>query len=315
MLLTQISPNDPVSALAVRGLSETAPIVMDLQLFSRSGSSALIKTAREGSVPASIFRSLNEEKTSTGPTPNYDTIAKKIVSFQAKVDKILESRNEDPMAELALQTLLEAREHGYVFQNAVFHGDAAVDAESFNGFDALVDTAWELSLEDDGFADGLIVPLGNSDGNFTKQQQYIEAVLKLFERVRGGASHAYMPAALKIRTVSVGKALGYYRNSIDQFGETIDIIGDTIIRSAGRKKNGSEVVAFDETVGASNKCASIYAVRWGEGVDLTALTSIGLQGEFSGLIGKFYINEVDMDMAMILQDDTALVKQVGFRLE
>lgn len=316
MLLAQASPSDPISRAAFTGFFRTAPILKDMQFFSKTGSSALIKTAREGSVPASIFRSLNENKTSTGPTPNYDTIAKKIVSFQAKVDKILEQRNEDVATELEAQTILEAMEHGWIFQNQAFHADSAVDSEGFDGIANLVHASWSKSLDDAnfGYADGLIVPLGNSDANRTKQEQFVEAVLWLISIVRGGASHLYMPEALKIRMVSIGKALGYYRSSIDEFGQTIDMIGDTVIRGAGRTKAGGEILNFDETVGGSDICASVYAVRWGEGTDLTVLTSKGLVGEYSGLISKHYINEVDMDAAIVRQNPTAIVKLKGFRL-
>jgi hypothetical protein len=314
MRIEQASASNPVTNLALQGLMQTCPILADVDFFIRPGSSPQIKKSREGATPASIWRSLNENKTSTPPTPIYESQTKRILSWQTQVDKILEQRNEDPIAELAFQSLIEARENGWILQDKFFNGDNGTDAEEIDGFVNKVAAGQTLSLATDGYTNGLQVPVGNSDTNTGAQQNFIEEVLKMIEMVRGGASHLYVPANLKIRMLTVARNLGYYKQSKDELGASVDMIGDTIIRSAGRNKDGSSIIPFNETVGSSSDCASIYAVRWGEGVDLTALTSAGLVGEAAGLVGKFYTNEFDMDLALVLQDETALVKKTGWRL-
>jgi len=314
MLLRQISPSDPVTRLALDGLESRCPILQDVQFYSRPGSADRVKQSREAETPSSIFRSLNESPNSaTGATPTYLTPAKKIVSFDAKVDVILEDRNEDPEAELAYQTRLKAEEAGWILQNKFFEGDDAADAESFDGLRNKVDAAWTLQAGVSG-GDGVVLQLGNSDDAVAAQQTAVEELLKLFATVRGGASHAYMNEYLKIRWLTVAKALGYYRLSKDELGNDIELIGSTIIRGAGFSKAGTPLLPFTETAGAASNASSIFAARWAERSDLTALTSVGLKARYAGQSGNFLINNVNMDMELVLQDVTALVQSKGWRL-
>jgi len=309
-LLTAISPSDPISRLALEGLYATAPILNDIEFYAKPGSSDLVKIAREGTAQASIFRSLNENNSPTPPTPTETPMAKRIVSFDAQADVTLEDRDEDPETELAYQTRLEAMEAGYILQEKVFEGDNGANGEEFDGYRNLVSATWILPVA----TNGIVVPVGNSDDVVSAQQAAIEELVKLGERVRGGATHYYMPAFLRIRFLTISKNLGYYRQSKDEVGNVIDLIGNTIVRSAGYKKDGTALLPFTETCGASTNCSSIFAVRWGERVDLSALTSVGCKGRFAGQSGNLLTNNVNMDMTLILQNPTALVQSTGWRL-
>ncbi|MFQ5633080.1 MAG: major capsid protein [bacterium] len=309
-LLRAISPSDPVSRLALEGLEQFAPILQDVEFYQRPGASDNPKKAREGTVPTSIFRSLNEDNTATPPAPTYPAITKKIVSFDAKVDTLLEDRNEDPEAELAYQTRLEANEAAWILQEKVFEGDSGSDPEEFDGMRNVVAAGQILTTA----TNGLQIPTGNSDANVTAQQLAIEKLLNHISRVRGGATHLYANEDLINRLVTVGKNLGYYRTSIDEFGNQIERIRNVILRGAGMKKDGTLLLPFTETVGTSSDCSSIFMVRWGERVDLSALTSVGVKGKYAGQSGNFLINNVNLDMALVLQNDTALVQSKGWRL-
>lgn len=314
MLLQQISPNDPVTSLALEGLLSSAPILQDAQFYSRTGSADRVKETREAETPASIFRSLNESPNSaTGAAPNYLTPAKKIVSYDAKVDTILEHRNEDAEAELAHQTRLKSEEAGWILQEKFFEGDDAVDPESFDGLRNKVSGDWLLQAGEAG-GNGVVLLLGNSDEAVAAQQTSTEELLKLFAMVRGGATHCYMNEFLKIRWITVAKALGYYRQTKDELGNLVDNIGTTIIRGAGFAKNGTPLLPFNETVGAASNASSIFAVRWGERINLSVLTSVGLKAQYAGQSGNYIINNVNMDIELVLQNPTALVQSQGWRL-
>ena len=307
--LRELSPSDAVTNRALDGLYATASILNDVEFFPRTGSSALVKTARQAGAKTKITRSINEDVSATPPTPNYDTIAKKIVSWSAKVDKIIEDRNEDVDEELSLQTRLESEEAGYELQDLFFSGDSGSDAEDFDGFINMVDSGQVLWSG----TNGLALPLGG-DSQKSAQQQAVEKLLEHIQMVKGGATHMYMNPTLKVRWTMVGKALGLYTKSIDEFGQTVERIGDVIIRSTGRKRDGSLYLPFSETRGTATQTASIYLCRWGEGTDLTALTSKGLSGEYLGRVGSFYTNQFDLDIALVLQDTTALVRSGGWKL-
>jgi len=310
MLLRAISPSDPITALALAGIETNAPILRDLQFYSRNGNADSIKTAREGAT-TNIFRPLNTNNTAVPPVPVYEPVLKKIISFDAKVDVVLEDRNEDMEAELAQQTRLEAEDAGYIFQKQIFEGSAATDANSFDGLRNLVTEKWLIEAE----GNGIVVPVGNADTKVSAQQLFIEKLLQRIETVKGGASHLYINQNLKARLITVAKNLGYYRQSKDELGNYIEQINDTIIRGAGYEASGETLLPFNETVGEANNCTSIFFVRWGERKDLTALTSVGLKGRYAGQVGNFITNNINMDMALALQNPSALVQWKGLRLE
>lgn len=316
-LLREISPNDPVTQLALTGFEgrtsvsmmtrPPAPILRDAQFYTRPGSADRVKDARLAGEKTKVTRSINEANSATAPTPTYSTPAKKIVSWDAKVDVVLEDRQEDPETELAHQSILESEEVGYELQELFFEGDDAADAEDFDGMRQLVDSSWV-------FTDGLLVPAGNADAIVEAQQLAVEKFKQSAARVRRGATHAYMNEYLKMRWITIAKNLGYYRMMKDELGDEVEMIGDIIIRGAGYGRTGTPLLPFTETDPVSNS-SSIFFVRWGERQNLTCLTSVGVRGRYAGQSGNFITNNFNLDMTLLLQDATAMSQVKGWRLE
>lgn len=308
MLLNQASPNDEISSLALEGLMETCPILMDAQFYSKTGSADNVKKAPSSS-DTGTFRSLNEDNTPTPGARNYESTGKSIVSFDAKVDVVLEDRNEDVATELATQTRLEAKERGYILQEKFFEGDQGSNAEEFNGIRNIVDAGQVITP-----ASNIILKLGNSDANRQAQQEAVEYFLARARAIKGGATHTYMNGLHRLRWLTIAKELGYYTKSKDELGNKIEMIDDIIIRDAGLKTNGTDILPNTETVNAVATTSSYFFVRWGERSDLTVLTSRGLVGRFAGQVGNAYVNNVNMDAALILQDDKAVTQSKGWQL-
>jgi len=312
MLLRQISGGNPLTSLIVEGLEFAAPILRDAQFYARPGAADYLKQAREGTAQASYFRALNASANSpTAPTPAYLTPTKRIVSFDAKVDKMVQARGEAIENEIAHQAYLEAREAGWVLQEKMFEGDNGSVSTEFDGLRALVDSEWVFETGDGA---GVVLQLGNSDEAVAAQQQAIEELLLLKRKVRGGATHFYMNDRLLSRWLTVAKHLGYYRQSKDELGNEVELIGDVIVRGVGLKADNTEILPFTETLGAASNCSSIFAVRWGERSDLTCLTTNGVEAADPYQSGNFWIVNCNMDMTIVLQDKTALVQSKGWRL-
>lgn len=310
--LREISPSDPVTTRALDGIETTCPILQDAEFYTRAGDSDRVKKAGDGST-SDIFRSQNAGNNPTPRSNTYDDVSKKIVSFDAQADVILEDRNESPEEELADQTYLEARDAGYVLQEKFFEGDSGVDAEEFDGKRAIVPAA-NVETPDDK----IVLPLGG-DAQKQAQQEAMEAIINFFSRVPGGASHAYMNFLMRNRLLVVAKNLGFYRQTKDELGNVVDRVGDTIIRAAGYKKDGTPNLPFTESFtdsGATThtNTSSIFACRWAERADLSVLTSVGLKGRYAGQSGNLITNNVNMDAALVLQDDNALHQHKGFAL-
>lgn len=311
MLLREISPSDPVTNLVLQGFEKSAPILKEAQFYAKNGAADSKKRAKATSEKTDLFRALNADNTASTYTPTYDTVTKKIVSFDVSVDVTLEDRNEDPLAELAQETINQSESFGYLLQEELFKADTDDDSQEFNGMEAICEDRSLQETVNDG--SGLVLLMGNSDTVVAEQQKAIELLLRLFASVRGGASHAYMNEYLKIRWLTIAKNLGYYRQSKDELGNMIEMIGDTVIRGAGYNEPGSPLLPFTETPGGGSS-SSIFCVRWGEGKDLTILTSVGIKGRYAGQSGNFLINNVNMDAALHLQNNTAMKQSRGWKL-
>lgn len=310
MRINLISPQDPISQLALRGLLETCPELGMLEFYSKAGSADSLKRKRIDGDTTSIFRSVNDENSPTPPENTYDAVPKKIVSFDASVDVVLEDRNEDIDTELATQTYLDAREAGYLLKKKIYEGDTDVDSEEFNGLRNLVNASFIKNIA----TNGLQIPLGNSDAVVAAQQRFMESLLEQLELVRGGAQYLAVPSKIKNRLLIVAKNLGYYRQTKDEIGNVIEKINDVIVYGAGYEKDGTALLPFNETVGANNDCSSMFAFRVGERTDLTALTSVGVKGRYAGQVKNLITNNVNFDMSLALPDLSALVQIKGLRV-
>lgn len=311
--LRALSASNPLNNRIVDGLEFAAPFLQDAIFYARSGNADMVKQAREGTTQAAYFRALNANaNTATPPTPSYPTLTKRIVSFDAKVDRVVQDRGEAVEDEIAYQCYLEAREAGWTLQEKFFEGDNAAESTEFDGLRTLVDVGETYEI---GAGAGVVLQLGSGDDAVAAQQSAIEELQRLIKRVRGGATHLYMNDWLHARWITVAKHLGYYRQSKDELGNAIDEVAGVILRSAGTKKDHTQLLPFDESVtGGAANCSSIFAVRWGERSDLSALTTVGVSSSLPTLSGNFWIVNVNLDIALLLQDTTAVVQAKGWRL-
>lgn len=304
--IRQVSPGDPLSSAAIQAMAEVAPILEDIEFYTMSGTSDTIYEDFDASAKAKITRSLNADNTPTAPTPVPQTLTKKIVSFDAKVDVVYEDRGYDIPTARVRQLQREARQAGFRFNYLMFEGDSASDAEDFDGLRKIAKTAYKNS-------NGVLVPVGSGDAVMQSMQISVEALLKEAKRLRALNPIAYMNESLKARWVTVGKQLGYYRNSIDQFGQEIERIGNVILKGAGYAADGSEILPFTETINGGNS-SSIFFVEWAEADKVTALTSVGFKAQDNGKVGSHYVINCNMDMSLGIRVPWSLVISQGWKL-
>lgn len=306
MNIRQASPGDPLTSAALGALIETAPILEDLEFYTRPGTSDTIYEDFDAGAKAKITRSLNEDNTATAPTPVPQTLTKAIVSFDAKVDTVYLQRGYDIPSEMQTQLRREARQAGFRFQYLVFEGDVAVDAEDFNGFRKIAKTAYKNTA-------GLIVPAGNADSVVESQQLAVEAFLNQAAVLRAANPIAYMNETLRARWVTVAKNLGYYRQSIDELGRQIERIGNVVLKGAGYGSDGAALLPFTETANGGSS-SSIFFVEHAEGDKVTALTSAGFVAEDNGKVGSHFIVNCNMDMQLGIRTPWSLVISQGWKL-
>lgn len=306
MRIGQVSPSDPLSAAAIAAMAEVAPILNDIEFYTERGTTDTIYQDFDASAKAKITRSLNADNSPTAPTPVPATITKKIVSFDAKFDIVYEQRGYDVPTARVRQLQREARQAGFRLNYLIFEGDSGTDAEDFDGLRNVASASYKTT-------NGVVVPAGNADAVIQQQQLALEALIKEIAVLRAMNPVGYMNEYLKIRLVTVGKSLGYYRQTIDQFGQPIDRIGNCILKGAGYDASGDPILPFTESANGGNS-SSIFFVDHGEADKVSALTSVGFKADDNGKVGSHYVINCNMDMAFSLFVPWSLVISQGWKL-
>ncbi len=167
--------------------------------------------------------------------------------------------------------------------------------------------------------DGIQIAYGNSDTAKKSQQRFTDLLEQACEYVGGpGPSTVLvMDGELLVRLKTIARDAFQTTTILDYFGNNVPLTtfgGIPIIRGGYKKDNTTKVLAFNETVGASSDCSSIYAIRFGERADVTLLTNLGLEVKSPGMTGQSYKNTIEFDGNVAVENDTALARIVGLRL-
>jgi hypothetical protein len=213
----------------------------------------------ESTLPGIAFRAVNAAYTeSTGAVVNA-TEGLKILGGDADVDRFIQRTRSNRADQVATQTRLKAKAAAIKFTEAFFEGDSGVDANSFDGLKTRLTGTQVLTAG----AAGAALTLSMMDD-----------LLALVD----GADVIFAPDWL-IRKVNglVRTAGGINPEPREEYGRRWYSYAGVDMVDPGKGLDGvTNILGFDETQGASNVTASIYAVKWGEDEYLAGLTNGGI---------------------------------------
>ena len=308
MRLSQISPSDRLSQLAIEVFLQNAPIALDLEWFSTKGNSGSLQDSREGE-SADPWRSVNQSTSGTKPTITETPKTKMILAYEAIYDIIYKQRGFDVGQVLETQLKLETLKKARFFQKTIFTGDNAANSKHPDGFANLDGASQTITPTDPG----IFLP-GNSDSVIAANQEAFMYLLELLEAIPFPLVHLYVPNVMTNWMIAVGKRLGFYEDYKTPEQE-LPKIGKAILRGCGYDESGNSILDFNEELGAHTKTASFYAVVHGEEVNVSAQTSQGLVITFPGVNGNFESANANLDCAIHRTDPKALWKLKGFAKE
>lgn len=307
-LLQSVSSSNPVTRNFLKGLLETCDFANWFDGFYLVGNDQdRFPKDEDNSARSKITRSLNEDPSETTKTQSYVTVTKKIVYARPSVDIALEKRGglKRMASQLADNTYKEGVQTGYALNEMFIQGDTGDDSEDFDGLLNLVDSGKVLT-------DGMYLPAGSYDSAIAEAQQ--KAVEKLIATIiKTKANHAIVNDDMLARLVSIAKALGYY-DRIQKFGDEIDVIRGVQFHAVGKGLSEAALLPFNLTVSGQANCGRIIWLRTGERMNVTAPTTAGVHGEYTGRDGSYYKNTVELDMAMGVEKVDALWDQRGWRI-
>jgi hypothetical protein len=203
-----------------------------------------------------------------------------------------------------MELLSFAKNLGKQFQNYFINGDADADVKQFNGLKKIMPAGQKITAANNGFS----VPLGNSDANKTAQQQFVELINSMIDRVDGGAQALGMDGKTLDRLTSIAPVTW----AVNEFGTRIAYFNNLPILTMGYDKDGNRILPHTESVGNSgNVCTSIYGFRFGEASDLSIATNVGVEVKDLGLVGVHYTHSVDFDLDLVLLNDKSVARLEG----
>jgi hypothetical protein len=258
-------------------------------------------------------RAINSDFGGNATAPSLDAIALKIIGDKIMTDKAYERRFGPNGAGIESERLRQlkafSRSFARHFVNLLING--AISATQFNGLKALCTSTKLVSIQDG--ADGDVVVLGNSDNAKRSQQKFLKALDLLIDTVN--------PSCLLMNSDAKSYIEAIARDFVSL--TTIDNVtslvltrykGVPVINARRAKDNATQVITSAETKGESDDCTSIYAVKFGEKIDTTLATNVGLAVDNYGLVGSQYVTNVEMDIDMAILSAYAAQRMEGIRL-
>lgn len=315
MHLYQASAGDEVTSMVMTELRKFAPFLEYLHFFKEDGSGA---TERKGDdIDGQLAtRVIGDDFTAKTVAPSYGTFALKILGRNVRIDIAYEERGGDVPSEFKVKLKNWSFNAGRSMSYFLIDGDSTTDATQFNGLRKIISLLDAAGVSDriiSPWTNGLEVPLGNASTERKAQQQFIEALEELVGAVEGGADFLMMDYTLLTRLSSVARDMCTI--SLNEFGARVGDFQGVPIVPTYKKYDGSRIIPYDETVGTSTDCTSVFAAKSAEKAHLTAMTTkTGLKVYPMEKIGNFYQHMVQLQMDMAALSNRCVAQLKGPRL-
>lgn len=204
----------------------------------------------EGALPGVEFRAVNAAYTESTGTFVQRTETLVILGGDADVDTFIQQTRSNLNDQRAAQTALKVKAADFKFNDTVFNGSVAVDANSFDGLKTRLTGSQVVAAATNG--------LGPVAGGHA----FFDALDDVMSRVPGGVDVLYMNANILAKIRSSARRLGGWNMERDDFGRPIDFYNGVPMLVPGVKADGTEILPQTETQGTATNASSIYAVKF-----------------------------------------------------
>ena len=283
---------------------------------SPSGGSTLTYGYVQKKLPSSTaFRAINSEYAPSQATVEKKTVDLKVFGGAFEIDRVIKDA-EGMYNNMALQIDEKVKSAVGTFHNAMINGDAATDANAFDGLDKF------LVGQSTEFGTDKVIDLSTMEQLKANADVFYEALLKL---INSTGAHALMVnEGMKTKIQTVARILGYKTESEEAFGRVVTTIGENKVRIIDLKnvvsvEDGAAVETpvigvKGRTVGgsAATGLTDIYAAKFStqdgfHGVTLTGNSAINKYLPDFNAPGAVKKGEVEMVACVALKN----VKSAG----
>ena len=241
--------NDVLLTGVIETIIKDSPILQSLPFVEIVGNGLTYN--RENAAATAAFYDVGDTWTESTPTFTQITTVLKIVGGDADIDNFLLSTRSNVQDLEAAVVQLKAKSVQQKFEDTFVNGDTGVDAKSFDGIDKLCDAGQTATMG----ANGATLTLAKLD----------EAI----DLVKGGKPDILLMSKRTRRTLNnlARTSGGFLEADRNEFGQMVQFYD-------GIPVGICDYISDAKTVGTSNDCSTVYAVRLGEGA-LAGLTSPG----------------------------------------
>lgn len=314
MKFTEITAADELSRKMAQEFISKSPILASyVQFFKKPGSAV---TVRSGGVSDGIdgqTRALGADYAKKTVTPSYKTASRKMLGDTIRIDVAYERMGFDISSEMSSQLTRRVRESGYAFNYSLIKGDPETTPTQFAGIEKLVSEKRIVTTS----ANGMPIVMGNSDSAKKSQQAFLEKLDEAVALCDGNNKVIVTNAQILARINAVARE--YLTITKNEFGVPITHYNQTPLINIGDYQQDKEtyapIIGFDETVGTSTDCASLYVASFEEEDGLSFATCEGgfmvypIQKN-----GNFYECTYELIADSVLVRASALSKLAGLRL-
>jgi len=247
-------------------------------------------------------------------TPDFGAVALKIYGFPLKMDKAHQRRGVDLGSQFRIDCQTATK--GFARYMAEAFINDTIDATSFSGLkEQCTNLSRKFNLS--GGNNGQSFPIGNSDVNHTLQMKLFEALDQVLMDMGIDKVAILADSLLISRMKSVGMSFFTTDNVVNVYNQPMRILnynGVPII-NMGVDGAGNRVIPVTETEGTSTStCTSLYVVKFGEQVDLTAATNVGLSIAPPKQVDNNYVMDVELDIDVVALTSKSIYRMSGIIL-
>lgn len=243
-------------------LSKSPLLANNIEFFKKPGAAVTVRTGGTTSGVDGQTRVLNENYAAKTITPTYKTAGRKMIGDKIQLDIAHERMGFDLPSEMTAQLKRRVREMAYIFNYLIIKGDPATDAKQFAGLEQLVTDARTLASG----TNGMPIMMGNSDSAKKSQQGFLEKLDETVALCEGTNKLIVANAQILARLNSIARE--YLTITKDEFGRPITLYNGVPMLNIGDYQTApdtySPILGFNETVGTSNDCASLYVASFEE---------------------------------------------------
>ena len=214
---------------------------------------------QENEAATAAFYDVGDTWAESTPTFTQKTATLKILGGDADVDNFLKATRSNIQDLEAAVVQLKAKAVQQKFEDTFINGDTTSDPKSFDGIDTLCDV-------------NQIVSMGANGATLT-----LEKLDELIDKLKGGKPEMLLMSRRSRRKLTAlsRAAGGVLVTDRNQFGQMVEFYDATPIGVC-------DWIADDKTVGSSEDCSTIYALKFGEGAVAGLTSPGGLQVERVG---------------------------------